>query len=327
MFSKISQRPAFERSDFLLSDVKEELKKRCPNPDPSIVNKLVSDNYGGNNFALRLPWATTPQRSFYDLEEVKDFARILDLLRRMGVYPPAQTKSQGGKGGLPNIVGAFEGPTQITPAGNASGRYLAQVPEIEMEEKNNALSSRPGGLADACAGVVSAVFGSSGQRQVRSMFDAYELYDITRESLLDEAERNDRMNRDFDRKMSEDQAREAPPQRIVEEEKEIILSTSDFERSDPKTRRLIREHLSAMGHLQRDKGGQTVPKNMSCLCFRKILSCGAMPCSILTPTAILHLSLHHWLLALRCTVLQTTQGLHGRLRKLKFCAVTSTARV
>ena len=59
---------------FVVFNVKDQLKKRIPEPDPAIVNRLIS-YYSGTNFSIRLPFQTTPRQRYYDLEEVKDFAR------------------------------------------------------------------------------------------------------------------------------------------------------------------------------------------------------------------------------------------------------------
>lgn len=152
-------------------NVREELKRLVPEPDPNIVKRLIS-YYGGTNFTIRFPWQSAPPPASYDLENVKFYARILTMLRDLGIFPPPYVQSQGGKGLLPNIGGSFEGPTLFTPSGNASRRTLF-VPETEMEVKRNALSSEPGGLADAAEGLVPEI-DSAGIPQIRAIITAWE---------------------------------------------------------------------------------------------------------------------------------------------------------
>ena len=127
-------RPVFNRAVFV--DIKQQLKLLIPEPDQNIVNRLIS-YYKGTNYSIRLPWETTPTQSYYDLEEVKNFARVLQVLKNLNVFPPVITKSMGG-GKLPNIIpGNFDGPTQITPSGNASGRCWISGRWIRINESSS----------------------------------------------------------------------------------------------------------------------------------------------------------------------------------------------
>ena len=167
MFQRISQRNnAFDA----FVDIRQEISQLIPEPDPQIVKALIAD-YGGFDWSIRLPFQSAPAPASYDLEEVRFFARILTMLAKMGIYPPAQVQTQGG-GKLPSIGGSFDGPTQITPTGSASGRYL-NVPQSEDDIKRNALSSQPGGLADAARGQVPAV-ATSGRPQVSAAMRAFQ---------------------------------------------------------------------------------------------------------------------------------------------------------
>ena len=107
MFSELSRQQTFSFD----VDVKDQLREVVPEPDAGIVKRLIS-YYEGPNYAIRAPWQSTPTRAYYDLEVVKDFARILTLSQSMSIYPPAQVKTMG-KG---YVSGNFEGPVQVKPS-------------------------------------------------------------------------------------------------------------------------------------------------------------------------------------------------------------------
>ena len=194
MFSKVSRRQTFSFD----VDVKDQLRKVVPEPDAAIVKRLIS-YYEGSNYAIRAPWQSSPTRAYYDLEVVKDFARILTLLQAMSIYPPAQVKTMGkyqvsGKKG--NVPGNFEGPVQVTPSENASSRSF-NVLNDEKEEKKNAMSSDAGSLVDGAEGQDVAIFGtSSGQRQVQYMIAEHEMGERT--EVKDESEEVEFKMDDFD---------------------------------------------------------------------------------------------------------------------------------
>lgn len=220
MFQKISQRRPVGFFGFV--DEKAELKKRCPEPDPYILQRLI-DYYSGYDFSIRAPWQRSPGPAQYDLEELKDFARILTMLKQLGVFPPPEVQSMGG-GKLPSLLpGSFDGPTQITPAGNASGRQLRTTfqQEVEMEEKKNAMSSGPGGLADGAEGRSPAVFGTaSGRRQVAHMRGLWDDMEAAMSAYYDAeaAQREQERLRD-ERAARAQEEKEAKYQMYIEEEK------------------------------------------------------------------------------------------------------------
>lgn len=155
--------------------IRQWIKDLLPEPDPNIVNRLIS-YYNNTNYSIRLPFATTPQQSYYDLEDVKFFARILTMLKDLGIFPPPILKSQGGPS---KIIGStFDGPLLITPNGNSSARFL-NVPNSEIEMKGNVLSREAGGLADGAEGLVPEVE-YAGREQVIELMD---LWRVSREPL------------------------------------------------------------------------------------------------------------------------------------------------
>ena len=112
-----------------------------------------------------------------------------------------------GGGKLPNIIpGNFDGPTQITPSGNASGRSFAE-PQTEEEVKNNAIGSFAGSLADGSESMNPRVFSSSsGQRQVAS---ALEMLENFRRETEETIARIDQFNIDEAKRRHEQAERDA----------------------------------------------------------------------------------------------------------------------
>ncbi len=144
---------------FLFPNVKyieRDVAYYYPNPKPNILNNLIA-HHSGYNFGVRFPWSSTPVSNYYDLEELKFYARILSMLEDIGVYPPPIVQSQGG--GPANVVASFEGPFIFAPSGNTVRRRL-NVFATEGENKANVLSGEFGSLADGAEGEVKEVKGS-----------------------------------------------------------------------------------------------------------------------------------------------------------------------
>jgi hypothetical protein len=135
--------------------VRQTVADLIPEPDQNIVKRLIS--YSSNpNFSIRLPFETTPYQNSYNVEDVKFFARILTMLKDLGIFPPPILKAQGGVVPSRILQNTFEGPTLFTPEAKSSQRYLA-VPTSSEEIKANALSNEPGGLADAAEAQVPEI--------------------------------------------------------------------------------------------------------------------------------------------------------------------------
>jgi len=123
-----------------IKSIRDQVKSLVPNPKPAIVNRLIS-YYESPNFTIRSPLSTTPQTRYYDLENVKFFARILTMLQDMGIFPPPVSQSQGG------VPGTFDGPLVFATGSSSASSLRHPANEIEMQQ--NALSSEPGSLVDA----------------------------------------------------------------------------------------------------------------------------------------------------------------------------------
>ena len=146
--------------------IRERLKDFLPEPDPKIVNRLISyfDYFNPRDRASFYHHA-------YDLENVKFYARILTLLAELGIYPPVQVQMAGITPS--KIVSSFDGPLIFAPSEPASTRFLRRTSN-SSESKENVLSGEAGSLADASEGMLSDI-DSDGEDQVLTLIELVHL--------------------------------------------------------------------------------------------------------------------------------------------------------
>ena len=89
---------------FNYQSTEDIVKTLVPEPDPKILQRLIS-HHSSTDFSIRMPWQRSPQVAYYDLEDLKFYARILTMLAALGIYPPAEVL-MGGGGNPMKIVGS-----------------------------------------------------------------------------------------------------------------------------------------------------------------------------------------------------------------------------
>lgn len=159
-------------------DIKEVVAEACPEPNPRIVQRL-RDAWKTNDFSIRLPWQSAPAPASYNEEDIQ-FARILTMLAKLDIYPPAVLQAAKGPS-LPN----FDGPLTFVPEGQTSGRTF-NVEMTELEAKENALANnRRGSLADAAEGQMTVLLTRQARNQQMALIAEYRRQLAAEEAKID----------------------------------------------------------------------------------------------------------------------------------------------